>query len=286
MHFKLLLFISISILYGEENLSTIYMQKYLPNLAQEKQNARESQKHIEEFSLTAKDNIDSMLQYERNQTVQKERATQAKQYIPTIDKNSSYYQDATKISKALHSKKIQKKLDEMVQYIVYNKKIEIGNLEVNLSKASRKLFASPQDIIQRKKMFLCISSSMPKSLIQNYLKQIEQKYPQIELVLNGFIGGMRKIKPTLAFLNQVLDKGNGKRYAVKIQINPKIFMRYHVYRVPALVVDPYFDTQLTNNTLYTGSTDETFISIYGAFSLDAMIERAKEELQKMQNKRI
>ena len=207
--------------------------------------------------------------------------------ISLLDSNLSKYEDIvnkiksqkedeniTSIARThidfLKSKKTQSKIEEM-------KKSILAGYDINLSEYNvTDIYANASDIFSKNRYFLCISSSMPIELIQSYLQQIESQDKNIEVVINGFIGGVKKVKKTVAFMNKVLVKNKHELYDVKVQINPKIFMYYNIKVVPALIVDSSFDKRLTSPLAYIDNNDLNFTVVYGASSLKAMIEKSKE----------
>jgi len=207
--------------------------------------------------------------------------------ISLLDSNLSKYEDIvnkiksqkedeniTSIARThidfLKSKKTQSKIEEM-------KKSILAGYDINLSEYNvTDIYANASDIFSKNRYFLCISSSMPIELIQSYLQQIESQDKNIEVVINGFIGGVKKVKKTVAFMNKVLVKNKHELYDVKVQINPKIFMYYNIKVVPALIVDSSFDKRLISPLAYIDNNDLNFTVVYGASSLKAMIEKSKE----------
>lgn len=207
--------------------------------------------------------------------------------ISLLDSNLSKYEDIvnkiksqkedeniTSIARThidfLKSKKTQSKIEEM-------KKSILAGYDINLSEYNvTDIYANASDIFSKNRYFLCISSSMPIELIQSYLQQIESQDKNIEVVINGFIGGVKKVKKTVAFMNKVLIKNKHELYDVKVQINPKIFMYYNIKVVPALIVDSSFDKRLISPLAYIDNNDLNFTVVYGASSLKAMIEKSKE----------
>jgi type-F conjugative transfer system pilin assembly protein TrbC len=97
-------------------------------------------------------------------------------------------------------------------------------------------------------IFVLISSSIPKKTLTNYIASIEKlNNTNIQLVLRGFIDGMKKIKPTQDFISDIViknpscknDKGQFTKeceaYASKIIIDPLIFRTFKIDKVPAIV---------------------------------------------------
>lgn len=90
---------------------------------------------------------------------------------------------------------------------------------------------------------LFISSSMPAATLREYARQVDElrrKGKAVSMVVRGFVGGMRFVKPTIDFYHSwaALDAGpisEDTRYLdVDFQIDPVQAGKYRVSQVPAL----------------------------------------------------
>ncbi len=92
----------------------------------------------------------------------------------------------------------------------------------------------------RERLYLFISSSMPMDVLRRYAKQAEG-LPGAMMVLRGFVGGAGRIKPTVDFMSKVLLRDPGchgarcRRIRTEVIVDPNLFRRYHIERVPAVV---------------------------------------------------
>ncbi|OIR25639.1 TrbC family F-type conjugative pilus assembly protein [Bathymodiolus thermophilus thioautotrophic gill symbiont] len=91
------------------------------------------------------------------------------------------------------------------------------------------------------RLYLFVSSSMPKKKMRTYARQL-QKYPNAQMIIRGFIGGGEKMQPTMAYIKSIITKdencGRGvacKTYKTRINIDPVLFQRYTINKVPTLV---------------------------------------------------
>lgn len=100
---------------------------------------------------------------------------------------------------------------------------------------------SPQE-----KLYLFLSSSVPTATINTYLTTIAGSGSEIVPVMFGFIGGLSQAKAQGKFFGAILQKDGGcrdqpqqrcPRLALTIKIEPLLFQRYGITRVPALVYD-------------------------------------------------
>ncbi len=103
---------------------------------------------------------------------------------------------------------------------------------------------SPGKLSTNERVYLFVSSSVPLSTLKSYATMIDRaRDPNVVMVLRGFVGGMKKIKPTMEFIVDVLKKdpacGDGAAqcdsYNASIQIDPQLFQRYRIEQVPTVV---------------------------------------------------
>jgi type-F conjugative transfer system pilin assembly protein TrbC len=101
---------------------------------------------------------------------------------------------------------------------------------------------SPQELI-----YLFISSSVPVPTLRHYMQVISNLgEPNIRVVMRGFVGGARFVKPTVAFLKEILFvdpecdpvKERCNTYKAQVIIDPLLFGRYRIERVPTFVYVP------------------------------------------------
>lgn len=136
---------------------------------------------------------------------------------------------------------------------------------------------SAQAAANAERLYLFVSSSVPLATLRNYATMIDRaKTSQVTMVLRGFVGGMKKAGPTLAYISEILkkdpscdlSKGRCDSYQVNIQIDPERFQRFRIDEVPALV---YF----TANDDEQGQGEALIVS--GDVSLDTLLERINRE---------
>lgn len=146
------------------------------------------------------------------------------------------------------------------------------------------------------KLFIFISSSMPMYEIRQYVRQTATlNEPDVQIVMRGFIGGVKYIKPTIRFFYKAVKlnpscKGlRCKMYNVSFDVNPLPFRKYHIDKVPAFVFDPNFQ-KITKTNI--NNPDKAY-KLYGDVSLKYAIKvlydnskylRLKEFLDKLKNK--
>lgn len=99
--------------------------------------------------------------------------------------------------------------------------------------------AIKQGVIDGDIVYIFVSSSIPSNTLRNYVRHAA-KIKNAMLILRGFVGGGRQVKPTASFVANILKKDStceGTRcamYNVEIQIDPILYQRYAINRVPAV----------------------------------------------------
>jgi len=197
------------------------------------------------------------------------------------NKNASL--QAKKLNDYLHGKKYQKNIQEMRQYILYDK-------DINFSKYIPKGFSAK--FLKRHKylandeaIYIVISSSMPISTIQNYFKTVQPVSEDITFVLRGLVGNdLKHIKPTLKWMNKVLTinpykkTSKNNRYRVNLAINPKVTEHFGITEVPAVIFVKNYNGFLDKyEPLPKGNTGEEAYIAYGDANLIYTLERINKK---------
>ncbi len=103
----------------------------------------------------------------------------------------------------------------------------------------------PPSVTSLGRTYLFISSSMPEVTLRHYAKDMSM-VPNASMIMTGFIGGMEKIAPTIQFISNFLMKNPACRnasclgYETEVLIDPLLFRKYGITKVPALVYVPQF----------------------------------------------
>jgi len=92
------------------------------------------------------------------------------------------------------------------------------------------------------RLYVFVSSSVPKETIRNYVTFVSSHIEgNVVFVLRGGVGGLKRLSPTVGWIYDVIKKdkfceeGNCEVYEVEFVIDPFLFRRYRVERVPAIV---------------------------------------------------
>lgn len=90
------------------------------------------------------------------------------------------------------------------------------------------------------RIYLFVSSSIPTDKLRQYTRQLAS-LPNAQIILRGFIGGGKKMAPTMRFIKDLLVKDKTchgitcKTYNTSVNIDPVLFNRYNISRVPSLI---------------------------------------------------
>ena len=112
---------------------------------------------------------------------------------------------------------------------------------------------------ENERIYLFVSSSVPISTLRNYARDLDRLGdPNVFMVLQGFVGGMKRVKPTMDFVRKIItedadcdiQKNKCSVYKVNVKIDPLLFRKYGITRVPAAVYVP--DVRITDVTLSEG----------------------------------
>jgi type-F conjugative transfer system pilin assembly protein TrbC len=138
------------------------------------------------------------------------------------------------------------------------------------------------------RIYLFISSSMPLQTVRNYVVSVARLGdPNIILVMRGFIEGMTKIQPTISFIGTVLQRdpscnpleGECEMLSVALVVDPLLFRRYGIDRVPAMVYARGVimeDSGLSEGDPKNTSSADLY-TVYGDASLEYLIEQIWRE---------
>jgi len=129
------------------------------------------------------------------------------------------------------------------------------------------------------RLYLFVSSSMPMATLRSYAATISRAEASgITMVMRGFVGGMKKIRPTMEFIGAVLKKNPAcdftkekcDSFQVNIQVDPELFQKLQIREVPALAYLP-------GNESETAQADAMIV--YGDTGLDYLLEKINREAQ-------
>lgn len=191
-------------------------------------------------------------------------------------KSDALKNKALEIDNNVKSKVFQNKIIENENYLLYDKKINwqqhLGQYKNRTNVALEQLkekgtvsseISSNQFLEHNEKLFIVISSSIPKHILKNYFEMLQNVNTDITFVLRGTIGGVKKIKPTLDWMQEVLTKNDNTRYEYNVVIEPRIVDKYKIERLPAVLYVKNYNPSYTEE-----STNEEHYIYYGAVDID------------------
>jgi type-F conjugative transfer system pilin assembly protein TrbC len=187
--------------------------------------------------------------------------------------------DAQDLDRFFQSAEFQEKLASMKEQLY--REIKGEEAQVNpqeTAKAQKKT----RGLSSGERLYLFVSSSVPAETLRNYVRAVADfRDPNIRMVLRGFVGGASRVAPTISFLQKVLlvdlgcdpRKERCKTYNAPVIIDPLLFRRYRIGRVPAFVYVPSVsvkDGEMSEGIEGNTQASEPFV-LYGDISLDAAV---------------
>lgn len=163
-----------------------------------------------------------------------------------------------------------------------------GKLQEYYRGAPEAAAAMAGELPRDERVYIFISSSMPKRTLRNYVRDVAKLGdPNVKLVMRGLVGGMKYIKPSLWFVGSLLvrdeecdpQKRKCERFGAGVEIDPLLFRRYGIDRVPAVVfarkvnvTDPQMSEGLERNMAVA-----EFHVLHGDVALEYALDRFRSE---------
>jgi type-F conjugative transfer system pilin assembly protein TrbC len=138
------------------------------------------------------------------------------------------------------------------------------------------------------RIYVFLSSSIPTETLRRYTSAAGALGDRkVKFVMRGFIGGAKYVKPTLRFVRDLLLedptcdplKSSCRTYNTAVTIDPMLFERYHITKVPAFVYatvsglkDPEKSEGLESNI-----SIRAFHTVYGDVSFEYVLEAFEKE---------
>jgi type-F conjugative transfer system pilin assembly protein TrbC len=175
----------------------------------------------------------------------KEAESKYKDYeLPQNAHSAQGEKEAEKAVTVYQSEEFQQKIQSEVERLkdtVFSKQLE-EYLPKQVTKEGRS--PSPGVLSQTERIYIFVSSSMPVQTIRSYAGDVDRlRDPNVAMVMRGFIGGMKYVKPTIEFARKVLVKDENCRamtekcetFSSNLEIDPLLFRKYGITSVPAVV---------------------------------------------------
>ena len=219
--------------------------------------------------------------------------------IPELKRSSEGYLESIKTDN-VHMDKMKKLAGEAARYYQseeYQKKIKAETERIKGEVFGTKLEGYypgrkqeekvPGKLSSSERIYIFVSSSMPLETLRAYVGDVSGlKDDSIVFVMRGFIGGMKFIRPTIDFIAKALvtdkhcDLGKQKCevYNVNFEIDPLLFRKYGITRVPAFVYVPHIEVEDSERS--EGSAENARVSDFFTLYGDAFFEYILETFQK------
>lgn len=282
MHFKTL-FLAITFLIlsaqANENKKEIFNDKYLNSQKLDQYRDTDINKNSD-FKIS---NIKEMT------NISNEVNTNTSSMISNSLKSDTLENEAQEIDSKVKSKDFQKKIIENENYLLYDKKINwqqhLGQYKNRTNTALEQLkdegavsseISSNQFLEHKEKLFIVISSSIPKHILKNYFEMLQNVNTDVTFVLRGTIDGVKKIKPTLDWIQEILTKNDNTRYEYNIIIEPRIVSKYNIKQVPAVLYIKNY-----NPSYIEESNGEEHYIYYGAVDIDYALKKINGDVKSL-----
>ena len=150
----------------------------------------------------------------------------------------------------------------------------------------RKALLAPEE-----RLYIFISSSIPIETLRTYSAAMDiLREEGMVFVLRGFIGDLRYIGPTMKFSSQVLfknrdcdiSKGECETLSAGFVIDPLLYRRYNITKVPAFVYVPrvVVSDPDTSEGIEENARASGHYAVYGDASLDYVLDQLHKETKK------
>lgn len=103
----------------------------------------------------------------------------------------------------------------------------------------------------------------------------------VTFILRGTIGGVKKIKPTLDWIQEILIKNNSTKYEYNVLIEPRIVNKYKIEKLPAVLYIKDYNPSYTEE-----STNEEYYIYYGAVDINYALKKINDNAKSLGIKKL
>ncbi|MEW6419879.1 MAG: type-F conjugative transfer system pilin assembly protein TrbC [Nitrospirota bacterium] len=193
---------------------------------------------------------------------------------------------AKKTYQYYQSKEFQEKLQaetERLKEGIFKKPVE-----EYYSGSSKEIGKTKGKLLPTERIYIFISSSVPMPTLRNYALSLDRLGdPNIVMVMRGFVDGMKYIKPTIRFVSDILKKDPScdmtkqkcDTHRLDFQIDPLLFRRYQIAKVPAVVYATglnVMDVQMSEG-LESNTEVSNYYVLYGDASFEYVLDTIHKE---------
>ncbi len=211
--------------------------------------------------------------------LQRETRDAAKEMkLPENTFSREMQEKASGMADFVHSEAFQNKLQAEQERL---KNTLFGNV---LSEHGERLPVPDTIFEANERIYVFVSASIPKPTLRNYAADIAKlSEGHVAMVMRGFIGGMKHATPTFQFVAELIAKKSTcevfkdtcDAHRVNFMVDPLLFRRYGIERVPAIV---YVNGLLLNDPAMSEGLQENAATqihhvVYGEISLQYALEK-------------
>lgn len=225
--------------------------------------------------------------------------TYSKEIVVPEDMNEAAESAAKEAYDRFESREFQESIKAETERI---KQTLFGNYSPESGQTETEASVCLDSLQENQKVFLFVSSSMPVSTLRTYAMDLDAlNDPNFVMVLRGFVGGMKQVRPTLDFIEKIAVReedcriSEGKKcdmFRVNIEIDPMVFQKFHIEQVPAIAYAENvqaIDTQQSIGREGNLSGEMDAAVVYGDASIEyaleqIFIETKDPQIQKAMNK--
>lgn len=197
-------------------------------------------------------------------------------------------QIANSINSNIRSQDYQREVKKYEDYILEDKGMGLkkytGQYSKHLDNPSEQAAMYKNQYLESdERLIIAISSSVPKQTILNYFESLSNVNQDVMFILRGFVGNNPKfIMPTINYIQDLLVKDIEKEeaYEFRVDVNPKIFEKYNLQNVPAVIFvknyDPY--DEISGNTFIPNkeNQEEAFVA-YGDIGIEGVLRKINKK---------
>lgn len=283
-----------SIIHADDNKTKLFMDKYIKkdskeyrtgkNVLSEQQRA-EMSKGVDMHTMSFQDTNNTS--YDINLTTSDNMRDEAERM-------------ADEVNTKARSKEFKKKVDEYEEYLLNDKELgfkeeidKLPNLREQIDNGNGKYAGTSYKnkyLAHDERLIVAISSSIPIETVKNYFDSLTEVYSDVVFVLNGLVDNdVQKMRPTVEYTTELLKKRNQNtknseedRYLFRVDINPKIFTKYSLEKVPAIIFvknyNPYSEIQGNGEVSGTdGLSEEDVYIAYGDSNIKYVLEKINKK---------
>jgi type-F conjugative transfer system pilin assembly protein TrbC len=135
-----------------------------------------------------------------------------------------------------------------------------------------------------KRIFLMISSSVPFKTLRRYVLQVADNNLPVEMILRGLIPGSHDGKlfmPTIKYIEALIKyKGRTGYYDMHVDIDPLVYTKFNVHKVPALIYVRNYNPQT-----FTSLGEQAYV-VYGNANLEYGLKEIESKTKSVYVKRV